>query len=384
VAQAGVAVAEHRPRVGVGGVRITDKTREYVADVLDSGWLSPGKWCRHFERQWADLHERRHAVFVNSGTSALQVAVAALREKYEWRDGYKVMVPALTFVASVNVILQNGLRPVFVDIDPYYGIDLAAPPPADTVAIMAVHINGQQCAMDIVAAYADLYGLVVIEDSCETVLARYKGVMCGNWGEASAFSTYACHHVTTGVGGFATTNDKTTAALMRSLANHGRDGIYFDEGAITSEVIARRFHFERQGYSYRASEFEAAVGCAALLTAHDDCFERRRNADWLYEALSDMPMELPRPRPGADWWPMFWPVLTPKRDALEAHLEARGIETRRLLPLTNQPVYRGIVTESDYPYAARVNREGLYVGCQPGADVERIADAFCDFFSEVN
>ena len=371
------------PRVGVGDVRITDLTRQYVGEVLDSGWLSPGRFCKRFEREWADLHERKHAVFVNSGTSALQIGLAALREKYGWRDGYKVLVPALTFVASVNTILQNGLKPVFVDIDPYYGIDLAANPPKDTVAIMAVHINGQQAAMDVVSAYADLHRLVVIEDSCETVLARYKGVMCGNWGEASAFSTYACHHVTTGVGGFATTNDKTTAALLRSLANHGRDGIYFEEGAITAERVSRRFHFERQGYSYRASEFEAAVGVAALETVHEDCLQRRRNADWLHEALSDLPLQLPRPRPGGDWWPMFYPVLTHRRDELEMYLEDRGIETRRLLPLTNQPVYRDLVNEADFPYAARVNREGLYVGCHPGADVERIANALCDFFAEV-
>lgn len=378
---ASLAVAEHR--VGVGDVRVTPLMREYVGDVLDSAWFSPGRYCRRFEREWADLHERRHAVFVNSGTSALQIALAALREKYGWRDGYKVMVPALTFVASVNVILQNGLRPAFVDIDPYYGIELGPPPPPDTVAIMAVHINGQQCAMDTVKAYADLHRLAVVEDSCETVLARYRGVMCGNWGEASAFSTYACHHVTTGVGGFATTNDASTAALLRSLANHGRDGIYFEEGANAAERITRRFHFERQGYSYRASEFEAAIGCAALETVHEDCLARRRNADWLYEALSDTPLQLPRPRPGADWWPMFYPMLTPRRDELEQYLESRGVETRRMLPLTNQPVYRGLVDETDYPYAARVNREGLYVGCQPGADVEHIANAVCDFFTEV-
>lgn len=320
-------------------------------------------------------------MFVNSGTSALQIAVHALKERHGWRTGYRVMVPALTFVASINVLLQARLRPVFADIDPYYGIELNSPPPKDTVAVMAVHINGQQCDMERVKAYADHYDLRIIEDSCETVAARMNGRL--HWGEVSCYSTYACHHVTTGVGGFATTDDPDTAVLLRSLANHGRDGIFFDPSAPTEQLVARRFRFERQGYSYRASEFEAAVGVAQLPGLADSLARRRQNADWLSEALSDLPLELPRQRPGAEWWPMFYPVLTPHRDRLEVFLEERGIETRRMLPLTDQPVYRELVDEDDFPYARKVNRQGMYVGIHPDADVARIANATHQFFEVI-
>ena len=372
------AVAE---KIGVGHVAVTEQTRELVGRVLDSGWLSPGPMCARFEREWAALHDRSYAVFVNSGTSALQIALAALKEKHGWQRGDKVIVPALTFVATVNTVLQNGLRPVFMDVDRWYGIDLMAPPPLDTVAIVPVHVNGQMCDMEAVMAYADLYGLKVVEDSCECVAAPLRGRVA--WGDVACYSTYSAHHVTTGVGGFACTDDPEIAALLRSLANHGRDGIFFDPEAPTKELVARRFNFERQGFSYRASEFEAAVGCAQLGDLPQALIRRREIADRFDVLLEDLPLVLPRPRPGAQWWPMFYPVLTPRRDELALFLEEHGFETRRFLPLTDQPVYRGLVDEDDFPVAKRVNAEGLYWGCHPGMsdmDVQRISDLAHEFW----
>lgn len=368
-------------RIGVGHVATTAKTRDLIGAVLDSEWYSPGKFCQRFERRWAELHGRQHAVFVNSGTSALQIAVDALKERYGWRSGYRVIVPALTFVASVNVILQASLRPVFVDVDPYYGIDLTSPPPPDTVAVMAVHVNGQQCDMERVAAYADLYDLRIIEDSCECVAARLNGRL--HWGDISCYSTYACHHVTTGVGGFAATDDPDLARLLRSLANHGRDGIFFDASAPAEQLVARRFRFERRGYSYRPSEFEAAVGVAQLSGLADALQARRRNADRFTETLSDLPLVLPSQRPGSEWWPMFYPVLTPHRDELCLFLEENGVETRQFLPLTNQPVYRDLVDEDEFPFAKRVNAEGMYWAVHDGltdSDVSRIGALVHQFF----
>jgi dTDP-4-amino-4,6-dideoxygalactose transaminase len=368
-------------RIGVGHVSTTIRAREYIGAVLDSEWYSPGKWCARLEREWAALHERKHAVFVNSGTSALHVALAALKERYGWQTGYRVLVPALTFVATVNVVIANRLKPVFVDVDPYYGIDLSAPPPPDTVAVIPVHVNGQQCDMEHVRAFADLYDLAVVEDSCECVAARRTGRM--RWGEISCYSTYSCHHVSTGVGGLACTDEADLAVLLRSFANHGRDGIYFDPSAPTEELVARRFRFERQGFSYRASEFEAAIGCAQLPDLDTGLRRRRDIADFFAETLSDTPLVLPRARPGGDWWPMFYPVLTPLRNKMEAFLEENGVETRRFLPLTDQPVYRNLVDEDEFPFAKRVNAEGLYWGCHPGmsdTDLSRVDALVHDFF----
>src|SRR5207249_5320991 len=125
--------------------------------------------------------------------------------------------------------------------------------------------------MDAVLAIAKKHRLKVIEDSCETVFARYKGKKVGSLGDIGCFSTYVAHYIVTGVGGFATTNDPKLAVRLRSLMNHGRDSIYFQidddkglKGAKLREVVARRFSFVSVGHSFRATEFEAALGLAQL------------------------------------------------------------------------------------------------------------------------
>ncbi len=223
-------------------------------------------------------------------------------------------------------------------------------------------------------------GLPVITDSCETMFVDG----CAD-GDVSCFSTYACHLINTGVGGLATTNDPQTAALIRSLANHGRDGIYtgIDHALGSKEVMDSRFRFERMGYSSRATELEAAIGCAELDVWEDHQASRLANARMLVQALSDLPVALPTVEGSAN---MMFPVLTESRmirDALAWHLEANGIETRQMLPLTNQPYLKGIVNEDDYPVAKRVNEGGLYLPCHPYltvADISRIIAAFRSFF----
>ena len=183
----------------------------------------------------------------------------------------------------------------------------------------------------------------------------------------------------------ATTNDAVLAELLRSLANHGRDGIYvsIDQELGNHEVIEGRFRFQRPGYSYRLTEMEAAIGCAEFETWQTNGDARRRNGDYLIQQLSDLPLKFPKVV-DAVW--MFLPIVCGsegERASLVQRLEKDGIETRYFLPLTDQPVYRSIVNEDDFPFAAKVNREGAYVGIHPAltdGDLSRIETAFHDFF----
>lgn len=370
-------------RVGVGEVRISHRAMSNVLTVLKTGRLSYGPFSREFERRFAELHGKKFACFMNSGTSALQVALHALKEKYGWKDGDRILVPALTFVASVNVILQNGLVPVFVDVDRFYGMDPRWIPEhvAGAVGVMPVHLFGQP-ADPIITSVAKSFDLRVIDDSCETMGVPH----CAD-GEVSCFSTYACHLICTGVGGFVLTDDPETAMLVRSLANHGRSGIYtgIDDVLGARETIAARFSFERVGYSYRATEVEAAIGCAEMDDWSKNVSARRYNAAILGDALSDLPIELPATRPGGSHAWMMYPVLAQDRDELEMHLERSGIETRRMLPLTCQPYFKqrfGDI-EDQYPMSKRVNDTGLYVGCHQfltNDDLGRISSVFHDFY----
>lgn len=387
-------------QIGVGTFAVSPKMRQYVNDVLDSGRISYGDFSRLFEKDFAALHGSQFGVLSNSGTSSLHVALQALKELRGWQDGDEIIVPAVTFVASVNVILHNRLKPVLVDVDPtYYELDAERIESAITErtrAIMPVHLFGQPCDMTSIKDIADAHDLAIIEDSCEAMFVKHNGKPCGAWGDVGCFSTYVAHLICTGVGGIATTNDAALAGKMRSLVNHGRDGIYIsidDDDCLTNgerrEVIARRFHFESIGHSFRITELEAALGLAQLETWREMIAQRQENARYLLRGLEPYQdeLQLPQVRPLTDSaWMMFPIVLRHERKArLCEWLEARGIETREMLPLVAQPCYAGLWDANAYPVAQWIDRSGLYVGCHQDlttADLDRIVKAIGEYFTK--
>lgn len=381
-------------QLGVGHFAVGTQERAYVQTVLDTGRLSYGPFTRAFEHDFAALHGVKFAAFCNSGTSALQATLHAMKLHYGWQDGDEVLVPALTFVATVNVVLQNNLKPVLVDVDPtYFEID---PQKLDdaltrrTRAVLPVHIGGCPCDIALIRLWAGSkfnHPILVLEDSCETMFVGYRGKPVGSWGTASCFSTYVAHLLTTGVGGFACTSDPELAALIRSLLNHGRDGIYLSidddakEGAALREVVSKRFKFDHVGYSYRATELEAAIGLGQLARYQDDLARRRAIAARLNEGLDGLGLQLPHARPEADHAWMFYPIVRPDHAAapLCDFLEEHGVETRPLLPLVTQPVYQklGLVKKGQFPVAEWLADHAFYVGCHPGltdADVDRMVE----------
>jgi dTDP-4-amino-4,6-dideoxygalactose transaminase len=385
-------------RLGVGSCRISARARELVLQVLDSHRLSSGPMMARLERGLADLHGCRYGLMCNSGTSALQIALAALKERDGWNDGDEVLVPAVTFVATANVVFYNGLRPVFVDVEPdYFCMDpsqIERHITPRTRAIMPVHIGGLPADMPAIAAVAESGGLRIVEDSAEAMFVSVGGRPVGSWSDISCFSSYVAHVISTGVGGYCLTNDADLLERLKSLMNHGRDPIYTridDDLDVTDGQLTRiatsRFSFVRFGHSFRCTELEAAIGLAELEERDAAQAERTRVADALRAGLADLEwaLQLPAVRPGAGHGFMFFPIVVRDpaldRDRLIVALERRGIETRYLLPLINQPVYRPIFGDLDpeYPVAARLNRQAFYVGCHrymTDADVECVVAAF--------
>ncbi len=391
-----------RPQIGIGGCRVSDRAKELVMQVLDSNRLSAGPMIDRFEREIAALHSRRFGLFTNSGTSALQIALAALKEQYGWQDGDEVLVPALTFVATSNVVLYNGLKPVFVDVEPdRYCIDpnqLERHITPRTRAIMPVHIAGLPCDMDPVLDIAARHGLRIVEDSAESMFARYRGRPVGSMSDIGCYSTYVAHIITTGVGGICVTDDTELIIMLKSLMNHGRDSIYTRidddegrEGRALFEIADRRFSFVRLGYSYRCTEMEAALGLAQLESREVDWARRKVIARRLCAGLAPLSdvLQLPVERDGAEHAWMFFPLVLRAgpvdRGELIQYLESHQIETRYLLPLLNQPVYRKLFgdLEPQYPVAANLNRRAFYIGCHAGMtdeEVDYILDCFHTFF----
>jgi dTDP-4-amino-4,6-dideoxygalactose transaminase len=308
-----------------------------------------------------------------------------------------VLVPALTFVATANVVLYNGLKPVFVDVEPeYFCIDpslVKARLTPRTRAVVPVHVAGLACDMDPILELAQAHGLCVVEDCAEAMTATYKGRPVGSFGDVACFSTYIAHVITTGVGGLCTTNDPELIELLKS-----RDSIYIRidddreaEGDALLEIVDRRFSFVRLGHSFRCTEMEAALGVAELEQLELAAARRTKVVARLLEGLTPLEarLRLPRPRPGAEHAYMFFPLvlLDPavERHDLIAYLEEHGIETRYLLPLINQPVYRRIFGNLDaqYPVASWLNERAFYIGCQAGMsdeDVEYVISCLRTYF----
>ncbi len=396
--------APPRTQIGIGDCRISARAKELVLQVLDANRLSAGPMMDQFEREVARLHGCRFGLMCNSGTSALQIALAGLKEKHGWQDSDEVIVPALTFVATSNVVLYNGLTPVFVDVEPdYYCIDpslIETRLTPRTRAIVPVHLAGLPCDMRPIMEVAQEHGLRVVEDCAEAMTASYEGRPVGSFGDVGCFSTYIAHVITTGVGGLCTTNDQGLLGLLKSLMNHGRDSIYIRidddqgiEGEALFEIADRRFSFVRLGHSFRCTEMEAALGLAELEQLEFAAARRLKIVSRLLEGLAPLAgrLQVPRTRPGAKHVYMFFPlvILDPavERDGLVAHLEEHGVETRYLLPLINQPVYRRLFGDLDaeYPTAARLNERAFYVGCHAGMsdeDVEYVVSCLLAYFGE--
>lgn len=365
--------------VGVGTFSATPRMHELVTQVLDSGRISYGPLSLEFEQRFAALHGCEYAILSNSGTSALQVALQALKEIHRWNDGDRVIVPATTFVATANIVLHNRLVPVFVDVDPEtYCLDVAQLErliERDTRAIIPVSLFGQPANLSAVAEIARAHRLKVIEDSCETMFVCHHDRPVGSWGDIGCFSTYVAHLLVTGVGGLSTTNNPDYAAKMRSLVNHGMTLDCLNPGANFSPQAApgRRFRFESTGHSFRITELEAALGLAQLDGVHEMLARRRGAARHLLAGLGninahyDQPFQLPVIASGNEHaWMMFPIVLRHHKhgdkESLIAHLNRYGIETRDMLPLINQPAFK-YIPKADFPVSRNLIENGLYVGC---------------------
>ena len=392
----------NKPRaITLGTLNIGEQGKRFVNDVLDSNRLSSGKYTKDFESSFAAIHQSKYGVFCNSGTSALQIALAALKEVYGYEDGDEVLVPATTFIATSNIVLQNNLKPVFVDVDPntfnMNPEDIASRITKRTRAIIPVHLFGLPAEMPAIMRIANDHYLQVIEDSCETMFAGIEGKSVGSFGHMACFSTYVAHLVVGGVGGLVITKDLGLEERCRSLMAHGRDSIYTnidqddtDDQKLKKQMIERRYSFDRVGYSYRCTELEAAIALSELYRGESNIAIRRSNAAYLTEKLRKLEGQLQLPMIPEGYthsFMMYSMVLNPTidRDDLLLFLENHNIETRYLFPLLTQPIYKKLFPglAEQYPVAQLLARNGFFVGMHQGmtkADMDYIANTFYEYF----
>lgn len=337
--------------------KVSSKQKKLIRQVLRSGRLTYGDKTREFEKQFAEIHGAKHAIFTSSGTAALKISLHALKDKHGWKDGSEVIIPSVTFVATMNAVLMNNLKPVLVDVQ----VETANINPAlieknltrNTVAILPVHLLGQPAEMDEIMKIAKKHKLEVIEDSCETMFVnKLRGTI-------ACFSTYIAHLLVTGVGGFILTNDDKLAVTMRSMLFHGRDSSYLNIDDKPKEIW-KRFYFPRHGYSDRMTELEAAIGLGELDGWGDMLAKRKYNAGYIKFNL--VKVELPFigfPWVGVDKHSfMFLPMYAERRDELMVYLEKNGIQTRTMMPLISQPITKPYLKKK-YPVAKYIEEHGI-------------------------
>jgi perosamine synthetase len=269
----------HAPAIGEEEVHA-------VVEVLKSGWLTTGAKVHDFEQQFREFVGSRHAVAVNSATAALHLALRAVGVG----AGDEVIVPAMTFAATAEVVLYLNAKPVLVDCDPdTLNIDpqsIADALTPRTKAIVPVHFGGQPCDMTPILEIARSRDCKVIEDAAHALPAADRGKAVGTIGDITCFSFYATKTMTTGEGGMATTDNAEWAETMRMLSLHGIShdawNRYSAEGSWYYEVVS-------MGYKYNLTDIAAALGLEQLKKARAFAAARRRIAEAYTEAFAELP-----------------------------------------------------------------------------------------------
>jgi len=348
--------------------------KEYMVRALESGFVSTvGPFVPEFEEGFAKYIQSAEAVSTQSGTAALHMALHELGIG----EGDEVIVPVLTFAATVNPVLYVGATPVFADVDgETWNVD-----PSEikknitkaTKAIIPVHLYGNPCDMEAIMRIAKRHRLYVIEDATESLGATYHGGYTGTFGDFGCFSFNGNKIITTGGGGMIVGNDAEGLAHIRYLINQAKDA-------------SRGDYHEEVGFNYRMTNIEAALGMAQLERL-DDFLRKKRTFRAIYEQeLSDvLPLTFQMCSDGTNGSYWFTAVAVDEDiniPLLQKELGKRGISTRRVfMPLSEFPCYVDYKS-GEYSNAYTVYENGL---CLPSSTLnsEENVRYMCRIFSDI-
>jgi dTDP-4-amino-4,6-dideoxygalactose transaminase len=336
---------------------------EAVLRVLGNAQFILGPAVQAFERDFADYCDVKEAIGVNSGTSALHLALLAAAVK----PGDEVITVPFTFVATVAAIEYAGARPVLVDVEPQYctmdPAQLAAAITPKTKAIIPVHLYGQPADMTPIMDVAQRHGLTVIEDACQAHGSDYQGQRVGSIGHLACFSFYPGKNLGAyGEGGAVVTNDAAMAAKIRLLRAWGE------------EV---RYEHKYRAFNYRMDGVQGAVLGVKLRYLDAWTEARRRHAEEYSRQLADSAAATPKERPGVRHVYHVYVVRMSDRDAHRARLTEAGVQTgvHYPIPVHLQPAYRDLgYVAGDFPVSEALAGEVLSLPMFPEMTAGQIAE----------
>lgn len=356
---------------------LSGNEKKYVTDCLDSSWISSkGSYLEKFESEFARFIEIPYSTSVCNGTIALHLALIALGIG----PGDEVIVPTLTYVASVNTIVQVGATPIFVDsckthwqMDP---LDVREKITDKTRAIIAVHLYGHPCDMEELVNISKTYALFLIEDCAEAIGTYYRGKHVGTFGDISTFSFYGNKTITTGEGGMVVCSNK---GLYERCFHYKTQGL----------VQHRQYWHDVVGYNYRMTNICAAIGLAQLEMVDIILKEKMRVAQTYIRELEGLTLEFQKETGEVKHSYWMFSILVPnsnQRDELRDHLKTQGIETRPLFyPVHQMPMYNHRF--SSHPIAESIGSRGINLPSFPALsdiEIKEICQSIRSYFDNVN
>ena len=363
-----------------------------ISTMLTGRWLSSGENVLKFERELCKKHNQKYGLMVNSGSSANLVMVAALKKVLKWNDGDEVIVSPVGFPTTVAPVIQNGLKPVFIDIEleslNFDVTKIEEKINSRTKAIFVSPVLGNPPDFDAIVKICEENNISLVLDNCDSMGTEWDGRLLSDYAIASSYSFYPAHHITTGEGGAVTSNSKEVIKTARSFAWWGRDcycvgsanllpngtcGNRFDRHLVGyDEIVDHKFIFGNVGYNLKPLDLQGAIGLVQLEKSKMIHTKRRHHKNMLEKIFLNnipdlrIPGELDKAKTSWFGLPIICKNISQKRE-LVAHLESNKIQTRNYFAgnILMHPAYKHLDDYKMYPKSNKVLDKVFWVGVSP-------------------
>ena len=354
-----------------------------LIDCFKSGYYTQGSVVKEFEEEFAAWSGAKYAVMVNSGSSANLLIITALKEKCNLQDGDEILVPAVTWPTTVYPVIQNNLVPVLCDIGDDFNISLDSMKrmiSKKTKALFLVHLLGQPAKMDEITEFCRENNIILVEDCCESLGARYKGKKVGTFGLMGSFSFYFSHHITTVEGGMILTNDFDIYDMLISLRSHGWVRGTARGEKYKAELPNADFVFDSLGYNLRSTNLNAALGLVQLKKLDDIIAKRNANHKFfmkLMAANSSIKLQKVNLEEISSFSLAMIAKTKEERDSLLKNLGKEKIECRPIAggDLSQQPIFKKIphkIRADNCINAGTIHNRGLFLPNNQFLDEQKI------------
>ena len=358
---------------------------------LTGTWLASGEEVNKFERKFSKKFNKKSSLMVNSGSSANLVMIAALKKYYGWNDGDEIIVSCVGFPTTIAPIVQNGLKPVFVDInfsDLNWNVDeIEDKITKKTRALFSSPVLGNPYDYDAVLDICDRNRILMIADNCDSLGTKWRGKYLTDNAVASSCSFYPAHHICTGEGGMISADDDELISIARSLSWWGRDCYCVGQQNLLScgvcgkrfskwikkydGIIDHKYVYSQMGYNLKPMDFQGAIGSVQMEKQDEIHQLRRKNKLLVEEHFEKIPGvrsvgELPEAETSWFGVPIICDSKKIKND-LTKHLESNKIQTRNYFAgnILMHPGYSHLDYYKNYPNACKVLDLVFFVGCSP-------------------